>query len=488
MKGLLSWFKIEKIEKFFPEIIQKPALLKSVQTVQRQHYDISRYLQTGYIPVNKISLVSFFRYVFSRVNVNMTPFLKQPLFLAADAIYQQVSSQCLNYGNYLKVITQRTGDSLKSGIFEHYPSLQHDSSTEKENILKYYFLLGHKSSSILPQASLPQTSSTLRISTFYPHTAYSYNISLFRRAVNLQSLIEDNSIKTLSHKIIKGTYKSEKEGQYPSTQKENIREYRPVFELRSPVILSKANLLQNNSIQRISTFYQYAAHNIFSQSEIVNPRTTTFSTIDNNVYNVNVSVGGTINHKFQNYSNYLQIIPQTLIKKSIYTGIAKQYLSTHIENVQRYKRQVEQRSTAILLKYNIFLNSSALLHSGKDPSNGSFNITYQNSAVFIKPIIRQDNFKYGSSAASFIPVQRKDVLTDNDNFYFQNHRKVEQAIEQIKKIVEENRKGLVQRSMPSQPLQDADPRRQIDINQISDQVYRMIDLRLKIEKERRGYI
>lgn len=75
-----------------------------------------------------------------------------------------------------------------------------------------------------------------------------------------------------------------------------------------------------------------------------------------------------------------------------------------------------------------------------------------------------------------------------ESFYFQNFRKIEQAVEDVKKITAELKDDLTKKSVSGQYSLDKEIQQKIDINQISDQVYRMLDYRLKIEKERRGYL
>lgn len=105
-----------------------------------------------------------------------------------------------------------------------------------------------------------------------------------------------------------------------------------------------------------------------------------------------------------------------------------------------------------------------------------------NSVTFIKPTIKQDISKYASNTSKLTSLEENYIFKDSENFYFQDNRKIEQALDQIKRIAVEVEETLTKKSM------SGDTQRQVDVSQISDKVYQMIDYRLKIEKERRSYL
>ncbi|MCE8425235.1 MAG: hypothetical protein J5U17_05600 [Candidatus Methanoperedens sp.] len=122
---------------------------------------------------------------------------------------------------------------------------------------------------------------------------------------------------------------------------------------------------------------------------------------------------------------------------------SKQYISSKKENIERYSGLIDQ-SSHLLVYRNLFLNK-----------------ILQNS-------------------------QNKNVQ-NNDNFYFQNNKQLDQKIEQIKKISQEA-KEIVAQKVLSGSSGKSEMQPEIDINRLSNKVYKMIEYNMKIEKERRGYL
>lgn len=74
------------------------------------------------------------------------------------------------------------------------------------------------------------------------------------------------------------------------------------------------------------------------------------------------------------------------------------------------------------------------------------------------------------------------------DFYFHKERRMEQEVDEIKRIVIEASEGIRERSLSHRYLGEVDSaiKRQLDIDRISDQVYRNIERRIRMERERRG--
>ena len=117
--------------------------------------------------------------------------------------------------------------------------------------------------------------------------------------------------------------------------------------------------------------------------------------------------------------------------------------------------------------------------------NNLFNNSSKYSVTFIQPITKKNNLKNSSNSSGSILLQRRDEQ-NNDNFYFQNNRQIDQKIEQIKKLSQEAKEIVAQKSMRSSVKSEIQP--EIDIKRLSEKVYKMIEYNLKIEKERRGYL
>jgi hypothetical protein len=74
------------------------------------------------------------------------------------------------------------------------------------------------------------------------------------------------------------------------------------------------------------------------------------------------------------------------------------------------------------------------------------------------------------------------------DFYFHRQRRIEQEVDEIKRIVIEAGEEIRERSLSHRYLGEVDSaiKRQLDIDRISDQVYRNIERRIRMERERRG--
>lgn len=161
--------------------------------------------------------------------------------------------------------------------------------------------------------------------------------------------------------------------------------------------------------------------------------------------------------QFLSYGTYTKITTSYLrwIKNDVNLSNIRSDLSTQKETSWKYYSVLEHRSSAILKKLQM-----RIWRSDKPLNTGQFSV----------------------------PLPKRHLLKETDSFYFQENRKIEQAIEQIKKIAEEAKETVIKNSVPGYSSEKKDINRQIDINHISDQVYKMIDHKLKIEKERRGYL
>jgi Icc-related predicted phosphoesterase len=82
-----------------------------------------------------------------------------------------------------------------------------------------------------------------------------------------------------------------------------------------------------------------------------------------------------------------------------------------------------------------------------------------------------------------ITKRRTGLKTGNEIFYFHNQRKIEQEVEEIKRIVVETKEVMKERPIS---LRDMGIKQHLDINRLSDQVYQNIEQRIRIERERRG--
>ncbi len=87
-------------------------------------------------------------------------------------------------------------------------------------------------------------------------------------------------------------------------------------------------------------------------------------------------------------------------------------------------------------------------------------------------------------------LRKKDVYNiATENVYFHNQRKIEQEVEEIKKVVIETKETVEEKSLSAHSLKgdmDKYMKQHLDINSLSDQVYQNIERRIRVERERRG--
>ncbi len=80
--------------------------------------------------------------------------------------------------------------------------------------------------------------------------------------------------------------------------------------------------------------------------------------------------------------------------------------------------------------------------------------------------------------------KRPSFMMKNENYVFNKTRKIEQEVDDLKKMVIETKKTLAEKSI-SPPSKNSG-KFNLDINSIADQVYMNIERRIRIERERRG--
>ncbi len=94
----------------------------------------------------------------------------------------------------------------------------------------------------------------------------------------------------------------------------------------------------------------------------------------------------------------------------------------------------------------------------------------------------------GQTSVNLEPIITSDTTTENHDLHFKINRKIEEEIENVKRIAYEAKQTMIESVKNIQTSHEEEMNRKININQLSDQVYRLLDRKITIEKERRGYI
>lgn len=282
--------------------------------------------------------------------------------------------------------------------------------------------------------------------------------------------------------------------QYPSYGTENIRKVHSVLLHTSPVTLSQVHSLLNDNPSYNTAFQQQAVHDNYSKERTIMPSgQINYLPVSPEIVQIqrNSQLGNAgqqpftkVNIKGQGSAfrlNAIPVLPKTnfLAKiKTLHNVAYYQKADNFVNGPGISGHGLQYKSPYIISKVNYIPDNKP--GKGKD----QFNVLNQNLPTSIKSVIRQDHDNDRYSNNIFKPYQKRYALNENKNLYFTNHRKIEQAIEVVKKIAEEA-KDTVTKTIPESG--DEIMYNQINIHHISEQVYQLIDRKLKIEKERRGY-
>jgi len=120
---------------------------------------------------------------------------------------------------------------------------------------------------------------------------------------------------------------------------------------------------------------------------------------------------------------------------------------------------------------------------------------YHMALSFIMPSIIKTMYKddiKGQTSVNLEHLIKSDTSTEasieNHDLQFKTNVKIEEEMENIKRIALEAKQTVIESVKNIQTSHEEEMNRKININQLSDQVYRLLDRKITIEKERRGII
>ena len=155
----------------------------------------------------------------------------------------------------------------------------------------------------------------------------------------------------------------------------------------------------------------------------------------------------------------------------------RQTINIQRKNMHEYASVLKRTSPHL----NILLNYNVL--SG---NNQQFNNVYNNRIAPDNPSMTHYYYNPGSANVIINP-KRTAFQTDGKDLHYHSQQKIEQEIEQIKKTINKTKEEMENQSQSTSIPDDADIKKQFDIDQISDQVYQVIEQKIRIEKEQRGF-
>lgn len=150
------------------------------------------------------------------------------------------------------------------------------------------------------------------------------------------------------------------------------------------------------------------------------------------------------------------------------------------KKVSGYPSALEYKSPAVL-SHDLLLNNMALFNINKSFLSETFRRT------FVVQTSRPS--QNASRSGNLMTDGRISLDTGLDNLYFHNRRRIEQEVEEIKKVVIETRETVEKKLLSAHSLKgDMDKyiNQHFDITRLSDQVYYNIERRIRMERERRG--
>ncbi len=153
--------------------------------------------------------------------------------------------------------------------------------------------------------------------------------------------------------------------------------------------------------------------------------------------------------------------------------IRRSYINTK-DNTGSYPSTINKNQFLFENELNILLSKKNLLSNNKVILNN-------NKRLFYTRYIKQPDVNV------FFPRHPQIFLNaKNKDFVFHSSQDIEYEVNQIKNSIVEIQKTVAEKTLPVYSSINNDHEQYIDMNRISDQVFQMIDRKIKIESERRG--
>jgi len=138
---------------------------------------------------------------------------------------------------------------------------------------------------------------------------------------------------------------------------------------------------------------------------------------------------------------------------------------------------------------NLVYNFPAIVQQMDTIQKNMPEMILSHSKSFPTSIKHNQEMDYQRTLSCIMPsIIKSDTTTENQDLHFKTNRKIEEEIENVKRIAYETKQTVIESVKNIQTSHEEEMNRKININQLSDQVYRLLDRKITIEKERRGYI
>ncbi len=346
------------------------------------------------------------------------------------------------FNNYIQIINHGLHPGFEPAILSHVNlllnsiSIQGDILTSKEYF--NFSKLDKKYHVILPHVNLLLRNNKLANSLNYPEVLN----DITKSTINKSKAYFNNYIQIINHGL------------------------HPGFE---PAILSHVNLLLNSiSIQGdILTSKEYFNFSKLDKKyHVILPHVNLLlNTISANNMQSQIQDSYFISGQRFDYS-----FPQADLMVHEFKGDKE----IHFTNVQRS---------------NLVYNFPAVLQYMDTIQKNMPEMILSHSKSFPTSIKHNQEMDYQRTLSCIKPsIIKSDTTTENHDLHFKTNRKIEEEIENVKRIAYEAKQTMIESVKNIQTSHEEEMNRKININQLSDQVYRLLDRKITIEKERRGYI
>ncbi|MDD1745714.1 MAG: hypothetical protein LUQ20_07915 [Candidatus Methanoperedens sp.] len=303
-------------------------------------------------------------------------------------------------------------------------------------------------------------------------------------------------------------------------------DYKFVFHNESPVILQHVNLLLINSKLANSLNYPEVLNDITKSSinkynsyfnnyiQIINhglhPEFEPAILPHVNLLLNSMSIQGDIltSKEYFNFSKldkkYHVILPHVnlLLNTISANNMQSQIQDSYFISGQRFDYSFPQADLMVhefkgdkeihftnVQRSNLVYNFPAILQYMDTIQKNMPEMILSHSKSFPTSIKHNQEMDYQRTLSGIMPsIIKSDTTTENHDLHFKTNRKIEEEIENVKRIAYEAKQTVIESVKNIQTSHVGEMNRKININQLSDQVYRLLDRKITIEKERRGYI
>jgi hypothetical protein len=192
------------------------------------------------------------------------------------------------------------------------------------------------------------------------------------------------------------------------------------------------------------------------------------------------------NH-FSNFQNLNDQIKINQVRKIHGRNTADQYVSIYdFPAVLQYMDTIQKNMPEMIFSHSKSFPTRIKHNKEKEYRR---TLSFKLPSI-IRPVLKDEiKGQTGVNLEHLIkPDRSTEASIENHNLQFKTNIKIEEEMENIKRIAQEAKQTVIESVKIIQTSHEEEMNRKINISQLSDQVYRLLDRKITIEKERRGII